>query len=71
MAARFKWYCCRYMLRIICVDRSFSDTTTRVFQKCCDCSYKPERSGMVCEKRGCVNSRKAHGIPKTVVTEYA
>lgn len=71
MATPFKWYCCRYMLRVVCVDLSFADTLANVFHRCSDRCYKPDRPGRLCEKDSCVNPRKAQGIPKTIHKHYA
>ena len=45
-------------------------TQAQVFFKCRDGCYKPDRPGMLCEKRDCLNKRKEHGIPKTVHRFY-
>ena len=67
----FKWWCCRYLLRVICVDCSYSDRTVCVFHRCRDGTYKPDRVVMRCEKECCTNSRRReHGTPKSAVTEY-
>ncbi len=71
MAAPFRWYVCRYLLRVICIDRSFSDLTANIFHKCRDCSYKPARPGFMCEKEDCKNPRRKHGIPKTTHRYYS
>lgn len=67
----FKWFCCRYLLRILCIDTSYSDKKAQVFFKCRDGCYKPDRPGMLCDKRACLNCRKEHGIPKTVHRFYS
>ena len=71
MSGLFKWWCCRYMLRVFCVDCSFSDTTACISHKCRDRKYKRDRSGPMCEKENCVNSRKKNGIPRTEYIYYS
>ena len=66
----FKWWCCRYLLRIICVDCSYGDKTARAFHKCRDGTYKPNRPGLLCEKEACANPHRKHGIPKTIHKQY-
>ena len=66
----FKWWCCRYMLRVFCIDRSWGDSNSCIFHKCRDASYKPERPGMLCEKEECVNPRRKNGTPKTIPVYY-
>ncbi len=70
MNRQFKWWCCRYLLRIICIDCSFSDKTACMFHRCRDGTYKPGRPGLMCEKGACVNPRRKHGIPTAVQKYY-
>lgn len=70
MNRQFKWWCCRYLLRIICVDCSFSDKAACVFHRCRDGTYKPDRPGLTCEEGACMNPRRKHGIPTTVQKYY-
>lgn len=71
MAIPFKWYCCRYLLRILCIDVSYSDKLASVFFRCRDGRYKTERPGRLCEKGACVNPRKQCGIPQTIHRHYS
>ncbi len=71
MFSLFKWYCCRYMLRVVCVDCSYGDCKATIFHVCQDKKYRPNRPGMGCEKEACLNARRKHGIPKTLHKIYS
>lgn len=71
MATPFKWYCCRYVLRVISVELSYADTLANVFNRCRDKCYKPDRPGQLCEKDRCVNPRREHGIPGTIHKHFS
>lgn len=66
----FKWWCCRYLLRVVCVDCSYGDKPANVFHKCRDGRYKPDRPGLLCEKGVCTNTHKEHGLPTTTHRYY-
>lgn len=66
----FKWWCCRYLLRVICVDCSYSDKRACLFYRCQDKLYKQSRPGLFCEEEACINPRRKHGIPRTVHRDY-
>lgn len=70
MLSQFKWWWCRYMLRVICADGSYDDCPTTIFHVCRDRKYRPARPGMGCEKGTCENHRKKHGLPKTIHKVY-
>lgn len=70
MTNLFKWWCCRYLLRVICIDCSYDDEQACVFHKCRDRTYRRNRPGLLCEKKECMNPRRKHGIPNTVHKHY-
>ena len=71
MIPQFKWYCCRHLLRIVCVDCRFADNKTFIFHKCRDKLYKSDRICMNCEKGNCANPRRRHGEPMVIRRSYA
>lgn len=73
MTTRFKWWCCRYLLRIICIDSSLGTRDpihAHIFHRCRDAKYKSNRLDIMCEKEDCGNRRRKNGIPKTVTIDY-
>ena len=67
----FKWWCCRYLLRVIFV-RDNKDSRNKpnpafIVHRCRDMKYRPERLNMTCEKEDCENCRQKHGRPRTVL----
>ena len=71
MNHQFKWWCCRYLLRVIFVrDNRASKNEPNpatIVHRCRDLKYRPERLNMTCEKEDCENCRQQHGRPRTVL----
>lgn len=71
MNHRFKWWCCRYLLRVIFVrDNRASKNKPNpatIVHRCQDLKYRPERPDMTCDKEDCDNCRQKHGRPRTVL----
>jgi len=65
----FKWWCCRYLLRLIFVrDNGASGdkpNPATIVHRCQDVKYRPGRPDMLCDKEDCENCRQTHGRPRT------
>ena len=71
MNQTFKWWCCRYLLRVIFVrdipaSKNKPNRAT-IVHRCRDLKYRPERPDMACDKEDCKNCRQKHGRPWNVL----
>ena len=59
MNHQFKWWCCRYLLRVIFVrdnrDSKNEPNPAIIVHQCRDLKYRPERPDMTCDKEDCGN----------------